>query len=131
MKRCPRCRRWHGESYSHCTPCRAYLREWRRRKVAERRAAALCPGCGGERDEFEYCEPCRADTQARRDRLQRAGLCRMCGRPRDSERSDLLCSGCSDKRNVRQKRQLLDLERLASHRRSTARWRQKRRAAAW
>ena len=57
MKKCPRCRSRHGEEFAHCTPCRAYLREWRRRKVAERRAAALCPGCGGERDD-EFCESC-------------------------------------------------------------------------
>ena len=131
MKRCPRCRRRHGESYSHCTSCRAYLREWKARQRAERRAVALCPGCGGKREEgFAFCEACREWTQARRERLQWAGLCRMCGRPRDSERSDLLCDPCSDKRNALQKRQLLVPERYASHRATCANWRRKRRAAA-
>ena len=130
MKRCPRCRRRHGESYSHCTSCRAYLREWRRRKVAERRAAALCPGCGGERDEFEFCESCRADVSERKARWIAEGRCGNCGKPR-GERSDRLCDPCSDDRNVRQRRQLLVPERYRSHRGSCARWREgKRREAA-
>ena len=129
MKRCPRCRRRHGEDYALCAPCREYQREYKVRLRAARRSASRCPGCGGELDVFEYCERCRADVAERKALRIAEGRCGNCGKPR-GERSDRLCDPCSDDRNVRQRRQLLDPERLASHRRSTARWRQKRRAAA-
>ena len=116
-------------SYSYCTPCRAYLRDWRRRKRAERRAAALCPGCGGELDGFEFCAACRADVAARKARWIAEGRCSNCGKAR-GERSGRLCDPCSDLRNVRQRRQLQKPERSRSHRAHCANWRERKRRAA-
>ena len=122
MKRCPRCRRRHGESYSYCSPCRAYLRDWRRRKVAERRAAAVCPGCGSKRDGYIFCAACRLEVTERKARWRQEGRCQNCGKPR-GERSDRLCDLCSDSRNARGRRQLLNPVRYASHRAACAKWR--------
>ena len=80
-RKCQRCRTRHDSTYSNCDKCRAYLREWRRRKLAERRAAGLCPGGGGKRGELAYCEQCREDFAARKAAYIAAGCCSNCGKP--------------------------------------------------
>ena len=130
MKKCPRCRRRHGEDFAHCTPCRQYQRAYKVRLRAARRAAARCPGCGNsELGGFEYCERCRADVAERKALRIAEGRCSNCGKPQ-GERSDRLCDPCSDDRNVRQRRQLLNPERYASHRAICANWRERKRRAA-
>lgn len=62
----------------------AILERMRKRYYA-RKAAGICPNCGGPRGERVYCPACRemmyeCEKRQRGEREQQ-GLCKKCGRP--------------------------------------------------
>lgn len=123
---CPECGKIKSARYVSCYKCRQKRRRYRRKRLADnprlrrthktyhrRRAAGLCPECGGKRDtNYLVCSTCLDKRRERRLKRIADGLCTVCGSPAASGYA--LCRRChhNDRDRQRVKRNAINTLRI-------------------